>query len=383
VFYTTGDMAAILRVATVLLSVLIGAAYPASGQSAAPSDIRIDVSALGPQVGERVPDFALTDQYGEIRTLQSILGRQGAVLVFVRSTDWCPYCKTQLVELQGRVEELEAQGLGLAAISYDPVDVHAGFSRQRGITFPLLADVGSATIAEYGLLNPVPEMALGPEKDDPAVQELVQRYVSVVNPTARMVGIAFPGTFILDRQGRVVSRFFEDFYIERTTMANLLVRRGAGNEEIAATAASTAHFDLVTYPSDVSIAAGNRFALVLEVTPKPGMHIYAPGAAGYRVIALTVAPQPFLRIEPAAYPSSEIYHFQPLDERVPVYRRPFRLVQEIVLEGHPQAQAAFRGLDHLTISGRLEYQACSSTICYNPVSLPLSWTVDLRPLVFR
>jgi cytochrome oxidase Cu insertion factor (SCO1/SenC/PrrC family) len=49
---------------------------------------QIDVSKLGPQVGERVPDFTLTDQSGRPRTLQSIMGPRGAMLVFVRSADW-------------------------------------------------------------------------------------------------------------------------------------------------------------------------------------------------------------------------------------------------------------------------------------------------------
>lgn len=47
------------------------------------------------------------------------------------------------------------------------------------------------------------------------MKEEVQKYVSVVNPSARMIGIAFPGTFMLNKDGRVTSRFFEDFYIER------------------------------------------------------------------------------------------------------------------------------------------------------------------------
>lgn len=49
---------------------------------------QIDVSKLGPQVGERVPDFRLFDQTGKEQTLQSIMGRRGAMLVFVRSADW-------------------------------------------------------------------------------------------------------------------------------------------------------------------------------------------------------------------------------------------------------------------------------------------------------
>jgi hypothetical protein len=49
---------------------------------------KIDVSKLGPQVGERVPDFSLPDQNGKVWTLQSIMGPKGAMLVFIRSADW-------------------------------------------------------------------------------------------------------------------------------------------------------------------------------------------------------------------------------------------------------------------------------------------------------
>jgi len=285
------------------------------------------------------------------------------------------------VELQGRVKELQAQGLELATISYDSQDVVSAFSRQRGITFPMLSDLGSATITRYGILNPVAAMAIGPDKDDPDVKALVQKYVSVVGPSARMVGMAFPGTFVLDRQGRVTSRFFEDFYVERTTISSLMLRVGRGAEAVAATKIGTGHLDITTYPSDPAVAAGNRFAIVLDITPKKGIHVYAPGAKDYRTIGLTIASQPFVRIAPPTYPASEVYHFKPLNERVPVYQKPFRLVYEVVLEGEPQAQAAFRAKENLTILGTLEYQACDDKVCFNPVSLPLSWTVALRGLV--
>ena len=49
---------------------------------------RVDVSKVGPQVGERVPDFSLPDQTGRVRTLESVMGTRGAMLVFVRSADW-------------------------------------------------------------------------------------------------------------------------------------------------------------------------------------------------------------------------------------------------------------------------------------------------------
>jgi len=47
------------------------------------------------------------------------------------------------------------------------------------------------------------------------------------------------------------------------------------------------------------------------------------------------------------------------------------------------AQAAYRGKASITVIGNLEYQACGDKICFNPSSVPLSWTLSLRPLVLE
>ena len=73
----------------------------------------------------------------------------------------------------------------------------------------MLSDAGSETIKRYGILNTVVDDALGPHKDDPAVKEDTQKYVSAVGVNPIMKGIAFPGTFIVDRRGRVTSRFLK------------------------------------------------------------------------------------------------------------------------------------------------------------------------------
>ena len=284
------------------------------------------------------------------------------------------------MELQGRLKELRDKGLGLAAISYDSREILAAFSKQRGMTFPLLSDAGSATIKRYGILNPVPGWAMGPDKDDPVVRAEVQKYVSGNQARPDMVGMSFPGTFILDRRGRVTSRFFEDFYVERNTASSIMARLG-DKAPVAGTKVSTGQLEITTYPSDAAVAPGNRFALAFEIQPHSGIHVYAPGAKDYRVIALKIEPQPFVRLLPMKYPASQIYFFKPLNERVPVYQKPFTLVQEVILEGTPQAQAAFRGKDSVTLNGTLEYQACDDKICFNPTSVPLSWALTLRPIV--
>lgn len=61
---------------------------PEARQASAPARMPIDVSKLGPRVGEQVPDFSLQDQNGKAWTRESIAGPKGAMLVFFRSADW-------------------------------------------------------------------------------------------------------------------------------------------------------------------------------------------------------------------------------------------------------------------------------------------------------
>jgi len=356
------------------------AVHGTGAQPAAPRT-KIDVSKLGPQVGGRVPDFRLSDQFGRMQTLQSIMGAKGAMLVFIRSADWCPYCKTQMIELQNRVQDLKARGLGVAVISYDPVEILSAFTKQHGISFLMLSDVGSATIKRYGILNTVAMELAGPNAKDPAIADDIKTYVSVFGGNARMAGIAFPGTFMLDRSGRVTSRFFEDSYITRTTVASVLLRAGRNASPVSATKIATEYLDVTAYPSDTSIAPGNRITLAFDIVPHAGVHVYAPGALGYRVIDVKLDAEPAFRVFPTKYPPSQIYFFKPLKERVPVYERPFTLQQDVELDGMPTSQAALRGKETVSLSGRLNYQACDAQICFNPVSVPMSWTFTLRPIL--
>ena len=154
------------------------------------------------------------------------------------------------------MDELRKNGIGLAVISYDSSQILADFSKRQGITYPLLSDVGSATIRRYGILNTVIEEALGPNGKDPAVLADLQRYVTVTQASERFRGIPFPGTFMLDQQGRVTARFFEDYYWERHTVSSIMLRVGGAKTLVQAIQASTEHLDLKAYPSDPSASLG-------------------------------------------------------------------------------------------------------------------------------
>ncbi len=316
----------------------------------------IDVSRLGPQPGQMVPDFRLQDAQGKAWTRDSIMGPRGAMLVFSRSVDWCPYCKTQMIELQSRLGELKEKGLGLAVVTYDSPAIMADFSRRRGITFPLLSDPGSQTINAYGILN------------------------TTVAAGTSNYGIPFPGTFLIDRTGKVTSRFFEEAYQERNTVSTIMIALGNARTPATAKRIETDHLDITSYVSDEVVAPGSLFSVVLDVKPNVGIHVYAPGAKDYRIINFRIETNPILSTRVLQYPASDIYHFKPLDEHVPVFQKPFRLVQSMAVSASPEARAALKGVDTVTIAGTLEYQACDDRLCFTPRSIPVSYTVKLRRL---
>ena len=52
--------------------------------------------------------------------------------------------------------------------------------------------------------------------------------------------------------------------------------------------------------------AGAKLALFVDVTPKPGIHVYAPGSEYYIPITVKLNAQPEIKAGKIAYPKSEI-----------------------------------------------------------------------------
>ena len=201
----------------------------------------------------------------------------------------------------------------------------------------------------------------------------------------RFYGIPHPGTFVLDKSGRVTARFFEEAIQERSTASSIVVRLGdsiPGAPDRAATRVATDHLAAVAWATDDMVAPGNRLSFVVDVTPRSGMHVYAPGDHGYQVIRLRLTAPDFLRSHEVTYPPSEMYRFEPLGETVAIYQERFRLVQDVTIPMRREigALASAPGAT-LRVEGVLAYQACDHQTCYLPAEAPLSWELAWRPLV--
>ena len=139
----------------------------------------------------------------------------------------------------------------------------------------------------------------------------------------------------------------------------------------------TMHLTVNTSISDAEAAPGKKLSITFDITPKRGMHVYAPGKHDYQVIAVKIDPQPWLKVAPTSYPPSEIYDFKELNEKVETYSKPFKLVQDITVLNTAEAKKALAA-SPVKLSGRLEYQACDDKVCYAPTKIPVSFALTVK-----
>ena len=141
--------------------------------------------------GARLPDAALLDPQGHTTSLSGALaGRQG-VLVFYRGA-WCPYCNLALRTYQAAlVDELEARGVQLVAISPQRPDGSLTMQEKHGLRFPVLSDPGSTLGRAAAIMTQPGAEAL-------AAQVKLGLDLEEVNADGTQA-IPMPATLILDR----------------------------------------------------------------------------------------------------------------------------------------------------------------------------------------
>ena len=139
---------------------------------------------------------------------------------------------------------------------------------------------------------------------------------------------------------------------------------------------STPHLKFTATISPVVVVPGSRMSIAVDVIPKRGMHVYAPGTQ-YRPVKIVVLPDPLLRVHDGVYPKPTHYLFKPLNEDVLVYDTPFRLAVDVIAGDSDTARARLRGRTDFTIRATLDYQACDDRLCYLPASVPFQWTIHV------
>jgi hypothetical protein len=147
---------------------------------------------------------------------------------------------------------------------------------------------------------------------------------------------------------------------------------GLPAQSLAPAPAASQHVTVTSGASAPGVARGGTMSLWADVTPKPNIHVYAPGAKDFEAVALIVSPQAGVTFGKAAYPAGTLVSFPGLDARVPVYQKLFRITQPLTFD------RTLKPGSTLTIAGAVNYQACDDRVCFLPASVPVNWTLRVK-----
>jgi len=105
-------------------------------------------SILKLKIGEKAPDFSLSNATNKTVKLSGLLKKGKVILTFYRGS-WCPYCNLQLVHYQSALNEFHDLGAELVAISPQTPDESLNIKEKKELNFEVLSDNGNIVARKY------------------------------------------------------------------------------------------------------------------------------------------------------------------------------------------------------------------------------------------
>jgi hypothetical protein len=249
------------------------------------------------------------------------------------------------------------------AISYDAVDVLATFAAKHNITYTLLSDEGSKVIRKLGLFN----------------EHVFEHHAAYGVPKRDQCwGVPYPGVFLLDEQGNVMQKRFQQSYRERETGVAVLERgfglsssvHGAPVHAQGQSIQVAARLDSPTYRSF------QRLWLTVDLDIDAGLHVYGqPIPEGFIPLTVEVTPGEELIVGAPEFPLPTPHRLEGLDEEFYIYEG--KLTVTLPLTFIHDADAA-------VVQVAVRYQACSDELgCFMPQTVTLQVPVQVQDHIDR
>ena len=199
-----------------------------------------------------------------------------------------------------------------------------------------------------------------------------------------LYGIPFPGVYVCDEEGIVISKFFHDSYKKRESPEALIdaalgriqidedaPRASAGEEDIRITAAVRG--------GKGSIRQGIIRHLVLRFELAEGLHIYGePVPSGLVATSVTVNGPEGLRTLAAEYPPTEHLHLAALDVDLEVWSGEVDIVIPFYATGELVSETRPLDADSVELDIEVRYQACNDQECLLPRTERLTLALPLE-----
>ena len=164
------------------------------------------------KAGDKAPNILIRDNNLKNVFLDDLLREHNIVLSFFRGT-WCPYCTHELLALAKINKFIENKGAKLIAISPELNDNHPP-NILNSISFPLYTDLANKAANEFGLV-----FDLTPEFRE--IYHTLNIHLNKLNGENSWT-LPIPATFIISKQGNIVSTYVNADYMQRMEPKDIL-----------------------------------------------------------------------------------------------------------------------------------------------------------------
>ena len=175
--------------------------------------IKAGISDRALHTGDSMPSFTLSDANGNMVKSGDLLSKGPMVLVFYRGA-WCPFCNIYLHSIQEYVDEIEALGGTLVAISGESPDNTLTVAQKNELTFTVLSDPNFDVARSFKIVYEMPTVV------NDVILELgfdLTKYYGTDKPE-----LPLSATYIIDREGIIKYAFLDPDYKKRAEPNDLL-----------------------------------------------------------------------------------------------------------------------------------------------------------------
>ncbi|KAM3072336.1 hypothetical protein ACMFMG_009145 [Clarireedia jacksonii] len=152
------------------------------------------------QVGQAFPSFVLSNAVGKEVTLSELLANGPLLITFYRG-EWCPFCNLALASLQKHLEQFQAKGVTLVAISPELPNQSLSTTEKHALKFP------NKLAKELGILFAQPESMR------PVFENLGHDFMARNGDDS--LEVPLPASFLVGKDGKVVKSYINPDWTER------------------------------------------------------------------------------------------------------------------------------------------------------------------------
>ena len=168
----------------------------------------------GLNIGEKAPLFTAITQDSSTYTLVDSLRNGSVVLIFYRG-QWCPVCNRHLSNLQDSINLVYDKGATVIAVSPEKVELLNKTADKTGVQFTLLYDEG------YKICDAYDVTFVLDKKTSFIYNSALQADLKNAHSDATE-RLPVPATFVINKEGIIVWRQFDDDYKNRSTVVDIL-----------------------------------------------------------------------------------------------------------------------------------------------------------------